>query len=453
MERTGDHDLKSWAEDPYRRPLVIRGARQAGKTWLVEEFGRSHFGDVATVDFERDPGAATLFGAASPLDNLQAVEAYLGKRVRPGESLLFLDEVQAAPRVLSRLRYFFEEIPTLHVVAAGSLLDFALADSKFRAPVGRVSYFHLEPLSFHEYLAAMDLGPLREVLWRWRPGTPVAAAVHEKLLREVRNYAIIGGMPAVVEAYRKSRSLVTVSRLQTDLLAAYRDDFARYGSRATVQRLHRVLDAVPVQVGRKFKYARVDREDRSAPIKQALDQLCLARVCHRVRCSSGNGVPLAAEVDDRAFKVVLLDTGLMLAGLGLEPGRIRDSDLSLINEGAVAEQLVGQMLRTLGPSHVEPALYYWRREKKGSEAEIDYLLQHAGRVVPVEVKAGKTGTLRSLHTFVAEKRLEVAVRVHGQAPELRTVEATGARVREHSYELLSIPFYLVEEIPRILETM
>lgn len=453
MKRTANHDLSAWAQDPARRPLILRGARQVGKSWLVEEFARSRFGDVATVDFERDPGAASLFDAASPFDNLQAIEAYLGKRVRPNESLLFLDEVQAAPRVLSRLRYFFEEMPSLHVIAAGSLLDFALADSEFRAPVGRVSYLHLEPLSFHEFLDAMDLALLTDVVRQWQPGTTIATAVHEKLLQQLRKYTITGGMPAVVNAYRESQSYVSVSRLQTDLLAAYHDDFARYGSRATVQRLHRVLQAVPMQVGRKFKFVHVDREDRSAPLKLALDQLCLARVCHRVQCSSGNGVPLAAEVDDRAFKVVLLDTGLMLAGLGLQPDRMRKADLSLVNEGAVAEQLVGQMLRTLDDSHVEPALFYWRREKKGSEAEIDYLLQHGGRVVPIEVKAGKTGRLRSLHNFMAEKHLDIAVRVHGQPPELRSVETTGAGVGKHRYNLLSIPFYLVQEIPRVLDEM
>ncbi len=450
MKRDGNYDLRVWAEDPSRRPLIVRGARQTGKTWLVEQFAGSHFGTVATVDFERDPKAASLFEAPSPRDNLQAIEAYLGKRIIAGESLLFLDEVQVAPRVLSRLRYFHEELPELHVVAAGSLLDFALADTEYRAPVGRVSYFYLEPLSFREYLDAMDLGGLRDVLSRWQPGVSIPEAVHEKLLREVRAYALVGGMPAVVEAYRQERSFVGAARLHADLLTAYREDFARYGSRATVQRLHRVLNSVPVQVGRKFIYARVDREDRAAPIKQALDQLCMARVVHRVNRSNGNGVPLAAEVDERAFKTILLDVGLMLSSLGVPPSRVLENELTLVNEGAVAEQLVGQMLRTLGPRNIDPSLYYWQRDKKGSEAEVDYLIQHAGRVVPIEVKAGKSGRLRSLHTFMAAKGYGTAIRVHSHAPELRAVETPRAGGSTHRYDLLSIPFYMVEEIPRLL---
>ncbi|MFQ5749948.1 MAG: ATP-binding protein [Planctomycetota bacterium] len=454
MERDAFQELETWAGSAGRRPLILRGARQVGKTWLIQEFGRTHLGQVATRDFERDPRAASLFEDPDPAANLRAVEAYLGRRIQPGSCLLFLDEIQAAPKVLARLRYFQEELPELHVAAAGSLLDFALQQPEFRMPVGRTSYLHLEPFSFSEFLRALGEERLMETLKNWRPESRIPTAVHEKLMGLIREYMIVGGMPACVAGFAASRSWVEVSRLQQDLFATFRDDFGRYATRGTAGRLGRILGAVPGQAGRKFKFTAVDREDRAAPLREALEQLEKARVVHRIRASHGNGIPLAADADERSFKVVLLDTGLLLAALGLRPDRLAGAeDGTLVNEGSLAEHLVGQMLRSLGPGWIEPALFYWKRDRPGSSAELDYLFQYQDRIVPIEVKAGASGALKSLHLFMRAKGLELAIRVHANQAELKEVRAEVGGRGPVRYRLLSIPFYLVGEIERILGSL
>jgi hypothetical protein len=238
--------------------------------------------------------------------------------------------------------------------------------------------------------------------------------------------------------------------VQQDLMATYRDDFARYGERASRERLQRVLDSVARQVGGKFVWSAVDPEERAAALRPALEALCRARVCRYVRCSHGNGIPLGADVVDKHFKVALVDTGLLQSSLGVLVGA-RVAPGELVNEGPVAEHLVGQLLADLSPRFVEPQLWYWARQRQGAEAEVDYLLQHGADVIPVEVKAGATGTLRSLHRFVHETGSKVAVRVSSAPPQLATVSTNLVGQTPHEFQLLSIPFYLVPELPRLLE--
>ena len=454
MKRAAFLDVRQWAETADRRPLILRGARQVGKTWLVEAALRDVLGQVATLNFERHANAGDLFADPSPRKNLAAIEGLLGMRIEPGKCALFLDEVQAVPEVLARLRYFREEMPDLHVVAAGSLLDFALAQHTFSMPVGRVAYLHLEPLSFEEFVLAVDGDAVLDLVREWRPGVLLPRPVHEKLLGLCRDYAMVGGMPAVVERYRSTGSMLEVARLQHDLLSSFRDDFPKYGGRCPPGRLLKVLQGAVRQVGHKFMYSAVDREERSAVLREALDRLSQARLCHRVPSVHGNGIPLAAEVRDREFKVQILDTGLLLAAQGLSwQEHSRVADLMLVNEGAVAEHLVGQMLRTAVPRYVDPQLFYWTREARGASAEVDYVLANGSEVVPIEVKAGKTGTLRSLHRFVAEKGSRQAVRVSSEPPQLAEVKTSVPGLEPRTFQLLSIPFYLVGELPRLLASL
>ncbi len=451
VQRAAEGTIRAWISRADRRPLVVRGARQVGKTWLIERVAENAVGAVATLNFERHPGAARAFADASPRTILRTVEALLGVGIHPGRCVLFLDEIQAAPEALARLRYFHEELPALHVVAAGSLLDFALAEPTFSVPVGRISYLHVEPMTFVEFLSALGEDQTARYLETVELAEPLAEVVHGRLLGLVREYAVTGGMPAVLEHYRQTRSWVGCAPLQHDLLATLRDDFHKYGTRASVVRLDRVLAAVPRLVGRKFKFSQVDADDRAAPLRAALELLCKARVCHRVRSTQGHGIPLAAEASDRVFKVIHMDTGLFLASLGLAPTTVQQaSDLTLVNEGSLAEQLVGQMLRTLGPPFVEPALFYWQRDRPGAEAEVDYVIQHEQRVVPVEVKAGRPGSLRSLHRFVHERRLDLAVRVSSEPLQLAEVMTAVPGASPSRFRLLSVPLYLVDQLPRLL---
>lgn len=450
MQRHAISDLKAWASSSSRRPLVLRGARQVGKTWLVEHFAREHIGAVATLNLERHPRAAELFADPSPQRNLAAIETLLGQRIEPGRCVLFLDEVQVAPQVLGRLRYFHEELPDLHVVAAGSLLDFALADPAHHTPVGRIEYLHLEPLAFDEFAAAVAGDPVVAALRNHQLEDRTPGPVHDKLLGLCREYSLVGGMPAVVDRYRQERSLVAVAPLLHALLQTLRDDFAKYAGRVPTQRLQKVFDGAARLVGRKFVYSQIDRDDRAAPLREALEALCRARVCHRVHCVHGNGLPFAAERHDREFKVMLLDTGLYLAALGVPLGSLSLADPLQVQAGALAEHLVGQLLRSTLPRHSGAELQYWSRSAHSATAELDYLTAVGTTVVPIEVKAGKPGSLRSLHRFVAEKRAPIAVRIHSEPPLLSEVTTSAPDLPPQRFHLLSLPFYLVGELPRLL---
>jgi hypothetical protein len=257
-------------------------------------------------------------------------------------------------------------------------------------------------------------------------------------------------MPAVVEAYRAGRSLLAAAAVQRDLVATLRDDFAKYSGRVPHERLRRVLDAVPQQLGSKFSYRRADRDERAQSLRRAVERLALARVCHRCPVTPARGVPLAAGADEDTFKLVHLDVGLAAGSLGLDLTALEHAaDLALVNSGAIAEQAVGQLLRLTFAANDEPRLFWWRREKAGSEAELDYVHALGSRVVPVEVKAGKTGTLRSLHGFMAERSLALALRVNSAPPVLHDL-ALATSFGEARYRLLSLPAYLVEQAPRLL---
>jgi predicted AAA+ superfamily ATPase len=243
---------------------------------------------------------------------------------------------------------------------------------------------------------------------------------------------------------------VAAATVQRDLLATLRDDFAKYASRAHRHRLIEVLASVPRQLGKKFVYAAVDRGERAASLEHAVELLCLARVCHRVRATTATGVPLAAGVDERFFKVVSLDTGLASVALGLDLAGLEATDVTLSNEGAIAEQAAAQLLRLSFSADHEPELFYWRRGERGSEAEVDHVMQHRTSIVPVEVKAGKTGTLKSLHALMSARRWKRAVRANIARPSVTRVRAKTTTGDEANYELLSIPLYLVEHLPRLL---
>jgi len=438
--RDASSDLDVWLRSAKRKPLVLRGARQVGKSYLVRDFAKQHSLDLIELNFERDPSAAKLFAASDVATTLRAIEAFARKRIVIGKTLLFLDEIQAAPDVLAQLRWLHEERPRLAVIGAGSLLDFALAEHTFSMPVGRISYLYLEPMSFSEFLRGIGDNELADVVTELSLST--LAPLHTRLLERFREYLLVGGMPEAVDTYRESRSLLECARVHHDLLATLRDDFAKYASRVQRERLIKVLDAVPRLVGRKFVYSQVDRDERAASLRQAVDLLCMARVCHRVQMTHATGIPLSAEVDERRYKLVLLDVGLLSAALGLDVSSLApNDDLVLANGGALAEQAVGQALRVAVPRFQDPALFYWTRDAQGSEAEVDYVVQHGKGIVPIEVKAGATGSLRSLHALVAARKWKRAIRFNSNVPS--TVEI--------GYQLRSLPIYLAEQVHRLLD--
>ena len=451
MERDARQDLDRWIHSEDRLPLVVRGARQVGKTWLVREFANRAGRRLVEVNFERDPADASLFADPDPRVAVRRLEARSGVRIDARDTVLFLDEVQAAPRVFAGLRWFAEEMPELPVLAAGSLLDFALEEPAFRMPVGRVGYLHLEPMNFEEFLAATGKAALREYVEDLAPGEDIPEALHLKLMSALREYLLVGGMPFAVGVWAGNGSILDCAEVHHRLLSTFRDDFRKYSGRVPPERLTRVFDAVPRFLGRKFVYSRVAGDDRSRQIRAALDLLTQARVATRVACTDGTGVPLGAEVRDRVFKVIFLDTGLASASLGLSWEDVDSLDqLALVNRGGIAEQAVGQALRGDGPRYRETALHYWASERSGRAAEVDYLVQHGTSVVPVEVKAGKAGTLKSLHLFMALRGLPLAVRFNTDPPSLTPVEVNTTTGQTASYRLLSLPLYLAGQFQRLV---
>ena len=338
------------------------------------------------------------------------------------------------------------------VITAGSLLEFVLSEHTFSMPVGRISYMHIEPFSFEEFLLANDKQQLCEYLLNYRFPMEIPRLIHEQLIALFKEYMIIGGMPAVVSNWVSERSLTKVSQIQQDLLATFRDDFSKYSGRIKIQNLDEVMMAVPRMLGQKFIYSRISPNIPSHTIKQALDLLNKARICHCVVSCAANGVPLAAEIREKYFKEKFLDTGLASAALGLTLNLVNAAhEITLINNGALAEQVVGQLLRTINPFYIEPALYYWQREEKGSNAEVDYVIQHNNQVIPIEVKAGSTGSLKSLHLFMSLKALSLAVRINSDLPSTTQVKVKDYAGKPVDYNLLSLPFYLLSQLHRLID--
>lgn len=394
MYRRAQEQLVKWTAARRRKPLVVRGARQVGKTWLVEHVAANLFESLVKIDLEKRRDLHAHFGDnLDPKVIVQHLELESGKRIEPGKTLLFLDEIQACPRAIMALRYFYEQMPELHVIAAGSLLEFALGE--ISVPVGRIQYLHLYPMTFGEYLRGIGNEVAAETAAR-HPAE-VDKGLQRQLLKELKTYFFVGGMPESVDVYRESGSLVEAFKAQADVIGSYREDFAKYTPRVNEACLDAVLLSVACQVGEQIKYTRLD-DARSGPTnRRAFDLLCKARVIHKIASCAPSGLPLRATANEKRFKAAMLDIGLMqsLCQVPVEL-ELRQEDLLAIYRGRLAEQFVAQELIAGHSSEI----FYWAREARGSSAEVDYLAVRDGQIVPVEVKSGAGGSLRSLHLML-----------------------------------------------------
>lgn len=429
--------LHEWLGSAQRKPLVIRGARQVGKTWLVRQLAKESGKQLLELNFEKNPALADLFISNDVKKIIRNLEFTFGEQISITNSLLFLDEIQIAPQMLGKLRWFFEDVPELAVVAAGSLLDFALEKHTFSMPVGRISYMYLQPMNFEEFLLATERKLQCEYLHEWQLDQKIPPSMHDLLCGAVQEYVLVGGMPEAVNNWCETKSFLSISQTQNDLLATYRDDFNKYNTRINKERLEEVLQTIPYTLGNKFKYSQVNNAVQSSVVKHALDLLCTARLVHKIYSTSVDGLPLKANINHKFFKVIFLDIGLVSALL-------KATSFSLNNFGGVAEQLVGQELLSSQLYFQEPELFYWNREEKNSSAEVDYIIQHAEKIIPLEVKSGSTGTLRSLHLLMQMRQLDFAVRINGDLPSL---------VHTEKFRLLSLPFYLLGQLDRLIATV
>lgn len=440
MKRDEERCLIEWKGRTERYPLLVRGARQTGKSYLIENFGAAHFANTVVVNFEFKPALKECFTSLDPDEIINRLQLMLGARIKDEETLLFFDEIQECPQAIVSLRYFREKRPRLAVIGAGSLLEFALQKEDLRMPVGRVQFLYLAPLSFSEFLDAGGNSPLREHLTGIRTEDKVDPAVHQKLIDLLHLYFLLGGMPAVLNEYFSSKDVTSCQRVQSSILQTFRSDFAKYSKTVQYKYLEKAFDAAPRLVGQRVKYVNIDPDSKSRDIKGALDLLSLAGIIKKVIYSSSSGVPLGAQTDENKFKIIFLDTGLIQNACGLSIDISSNKNLLQINAGAVAEQFVGQELCANSDKFQPADLYFWARDAKNSSAEVDYVVNIGSAIVPIEVKAGKTGKLRSLKLFMEEKKAKIGIRISQEPLSF--------------YEnILSLPLYMIEQYARIAKSV
>ncbi|RMI09046.1 MAG: DUF4143 domain-containing protein [Calditrichaeota bacterium] len=400
MKRLIDDILVRWKDQPNRKPLVIRGARQVGKTYSVEQFGRNHFENFLKIDFELERSVHQAFsGDLHPANLVLKLEAAYGKSIIPGKTLLFFDEIQECPRALMALRYFYEQMPELHVVAAGSLLEFTVEDISF--PVGRVQFEWLRPLGFREFLWARGMELLSRQLPDLHREEPVDEFLHQKFLEQLKYYFVVGGMPEAVSTFVNTGSLSKVAEVHRALYQSYVQDFVKYRRRVDVELLTRIFEQLPARVGQRIKYTELYPEKRIEKIKEAIHLLEHALLVQKVRSTTAQGLPLGAGAVDKIFKTVFLDIGLMQHICGFSPTPVLNGNLVDAFRGGLAEQFVGQELLLRGGAENDK-LYYWNRPRPGSGAEVDYVIARKGEIYPVEVKSGRAGRLKSMQVFLNE---------------------------------------------------
>ena len=395
MLRKITEDLIAWKDDKDRKPLLVRGARQVGKSYAIRNFGENYFeGAIHIINFEKNPDLHAIFD--ENLDSnriLTELELVLGKEIIPTKDLLFFDEIQECPKAIKSLRYFYEQNQDLHLIAAGSLIEFALKEISF--PVGRLQMLNMYPLTFEEFLVAIGKSLLLEKIRQIDKELPahIVSIVNEELAK----YFMIGGMPECVVSFINHASYVKVSQIQSDLMDTFRQDFSKYAQYSNKRCLNSVLDNVSQRVGEQIKYSHLSQNFSNPTVKKAYELMEMARLFHSVRAASPAGLPIGASVSEKKFKAVFLDIGLLSNMSGLLSREIitKQKLMSGFN-GKMAEQFVGQELL----ANTQNKLYYWSRDARNSQAETDYLIEKNAEIIPIEVKSGKSGRLKSLHLLL-----------------------------------------------------
>ncbi len=409
-KRNIDQQLLEWKDSHRRKPLLIRGARQVGKSTAVRQLGKT-FKHFVEVNLESQPTIRKLF--TKDIDvrrTCEGISATLGIPIVADETLLFIDEIQVSQDAIMSLRYFKEDYPELHVIAAGSLLEFALEELPSFG-VGRIRSLYMYPFSFDEFLWAQGLDITVDYKRKASATTPLPAAVHNKLVEQLKTFFLVGGMPAAVAEWVESNSYLECARIHNDILDTYQDDFAKYKSRVSPVLLRKALHSVALQAGSKFVCRQVADDIHSSVIKDALHLLTLAGLIKPVVHSDGNGVPLGAEANNNFAKYLFMDIGLMQTMLGVPATDILlASETDFVNRGAFSEMFTGLELMKNNDCFAKTELYYWQNMARGANAEIDYLMAKDGKVVPMEVKANTRGSMQSLWIFMRKKNLRFAIR-------------------------------------------
>ncbi len=433
MKRNAYQSLTQWKNDSSRKPLLVQGARQVGKTYLLQEFGRKEYNDCAYFNFEETPALSTLFaGDLTPRKIVESLSAYQAAPVRPGTTLLLLDEIQACPRALTSLKYFCEQAPEFHVAAAGSLLGVSVGKTS-AFPVGKVSFLTLYPLSFLEFVMASGEEALYSLLQDKTDIEPVPGLLHEKLSDLLRRYLFLGGMPEVVKSYLQTKDLSTSRTIQKEILKAYERDFSKYTTPAQAVRVSEVWRSIPAHLARdnkKFKYSDVRKGGRASQFESAVEWLRGAGLLYVSVNVTAAKLPLAGYEYHARFKAYLFDCGLLGAMTDLPAQAIvlGDQIFSEYN-GAFVENMAAAELARKG----DGALHYWASE---SIAEVDFLVAHDQAILPLEVKSGLNRNIKSLRVYAAKFNPS---RIYRSSP--RNFECRG--------DFANIPLYAVGLFPEL----
>lgn len=416
IQRNIDVELLEWKDNPMRKPLLLRGARQVGKSSAVRHFGKE-FQFFAEVNFERHKTVKTFFQGDIDIHLIvQKIAIYINVPIEEGKTLLFLDEIQECPEAIMALRFFKEDYPGLHVIAAGSLLEFTLQELPTFG-VGRIHTLFMYPMTFDEFLNANNENGLISMKKQADSQHPLDAAFHEKLIEYFRIYLLVGGMPEAVLAWIKTHNFNQCSHIQEDIILTYEDDFSKYKKRVSPDLLRTTLHGICHQPGEKITFKQISADYRSSQIREAVRLLTLAGLVIPVIATPGNGIPLDTEANEKNMKILLLDSGLLLSVLQLEGNLAQHlvdlimtgSPQDLVNKGGLVEMVAGLELLRNKPCVQRQKMFYW--EKSGNSiAEIDYLDTFHLKVTPIEIKSGTQGGMKSLWQFMREKRLTEAIR-------------------------------------------
>lgn len=455
-QRIIDQHLTEWAQREEHKPLLLRGARQIGKSTAVRHLGEQ-FEHFVEINFEKQPTFKSLFEKDLDVKRIVPLISAMSKTpVTAGKSLLFLDEIQDCPQAIMALRYFREDMPDLHVIAAGSLLEFAL-DELPTFGVGRIHSMYMYPMTFDEFLLANGEGLLLELRNQATAAGPLDDIIYSQLVDHLRTYMLVGGMPESVAKWVTTHDYLQCQEIQDDILTGYEDDFPKYRKKVDPVLLRQTMRSAAVQATKKFVYAQVPGNYTSAEVKKALDMLTKAGIIIPVIHTSANGLPLGDESDQSIRKMLLLDTGLMLRLLNMTMGDVTDitthiltsTAAELVNKGSIAEMLAGlEYLHYLSP-HLRHEQFYWVRQAKNSLAEIDYVLPLQSQVVPMEVKAGVQGGMKSLWDFMREKKLTRAVRC--SLENFGSFDYTDDKADGATRHVTICPLYAVSQIGRLMK--
>lgn len=450
-EREIDKELQNWAKRSKRKPLLLRGARQVGKSTAVRHLGEQ-FESFVEINFDRQKSVHALFdGDLDARVIASQIASLTGKIIQPGRTLLFFDEIQACPNAILSLRFFYEDYPELHVIAAGSLLEFALSDLPTFG-VGRLQSMFMYPMSFDEFLKATGHAGLIKERQKASPTIPIHEVFHQQLVSQFRNYIMIGGLPEVVCKWDETGDYLECQALQDELIISFEDDFAKYKKKVDPVLLRQVLRSAAMQITNKFVYSQASSE-KASKVREALELLTMAGLVIRVTRTSANGLPLGEEADMNYQKVLLFDSGILLRLLNMSLGSIKQitediltsSETDLVNKGKISEMIAGLEIVKNMPNTMRHELYYWVREIKNSRSEVDYLESYNSQILPIEIKAETQGGMKSLWTLMRSKKLNYAVRC--SLENFGQYEYTDYEDENAKRHVDIVPLYAIAQMP------